>query len=65
MFAEHVDHPRDSMGIVVNSLDGFVRKDLIAVRSGHAKPLGDVALGFLQRKRARAAAHSNPLPKLP
>ncbi len=49
MFAEHVDHARNSAGIVADAFDGFRTKNWLAVRSGNMKALRDVAMSFRQR----------------
>src|SRR5260370_34018849 len=56
MFAEYVNHARDSAGIVADAFDAFRRKDWFAVRSGEVKAPHDVTTRCRLRAGATPAA---------
>src|SRR5207302_10966979 len=65
MVAEDVDDARDSAGVVVDALNGFWRKDRLAVRAGDAQSFLDVATSLRRRELGCPVTQGNPLPKLP
>src|ERR1700691_5815023 len=64
VFAEQVDDSRNAHRVTENGDGRFGIKNRLAIRSGDAKALVDIRLGFFKIKRMRLGAQGQALTKL-